>query len=157
MHPTVAKRRGHLTQYTLQRLSAVPRKSTVYFVALAFHLIQLVQGIHGVMSEPITVFRLPALLLGVALNYCPCCRFSADNTFLTPTGPTLLIVRHILSVKPGKSLPGRFPSTHITKYCLSIWTFSFTPDLWEIKQPTLPISLISCYDYYWWRRLESNQ
>jgi hypothetical protein len=23
-------------------------------------------------------------------------------------------------VKPGKSLPGRFPSTHITKCCLSI-------------------------------------
>lgn len=45
---------------------------------------------------------------------------SANNTFQTPTGPTLLIVRHILSVKPGKSLPGRFPSTHLTRCCLSI-------------------------------------
>ena len=30
---------GSLTQYTLQRQTVVPRLSTVYFVALAFHLI----------------------------------------------------------------------------------------------------------------------
>ena len=63
----------------------------------------------------------------VIYNFCPCCRFSANNTFLTPTGPTLLIVRQDNShrftstriLKPGKSLPGRFSSTHITKCCLS--------------------------------------
>ena len=53
-------------------------------------------------------------------NFCPSATLAANNTFPDPTGPTLLIVRHILSVKPGKSLPGRFPSTNSTKYCLSI-------------------------------------
>ena len=61
-------------------------------------------------------------------NFCPSTALAANNTFLTPTGPTLLIVRqsHLLELpmhtwlKPGKSLPGRFPSTHLTKCCLSI-------------------------------------
>ena len=44
--------------------------------------------------------------------------FSANNTFLTPTGPTLLIVRHFREARD--LAPGRFPSTHITKCCLSI-------------------------------------
>ena len=36
------------------------------------------------MSEPITVFRLPALLLGVALNFCPGQQlFPLASTFLT--------------------------------------------------------------------------
>jgi hypothetical protein len=47
--------------WTLQRPSAVPRRSTVYFVALAFHLIQLVQGIHGVIPGQ-RQFKLLSLL-----------------------------------------------------------------------------------------------
>ena len=59
-------------------------------------------------------------------SFCPVAAFSADNTFLTPTGPTLLIVRHlaflIVSTHCEARDPalGRFPSTHITKCCLSI-------------------------------------
>ena len=55
-------------------------------------------------------------------NFCPPAALSADDTFLTPTGPTLPIVRQPpqMLLKPGKSLPGRFPSTHLTKYHLSI-------------------------------------
>ena len=30
------------------------------------------------------------------LSFCPVAALSADNTFLTPTGPTLLIVRHAI-------------------------------------------------------------
>ena len=63
--------------------------------------------IHGVKKE------------GTYLNFCPVAAFSANNTFLTPTGPTYS--RIVAFAKPGKSLPGRFPSTHLTKCCLSIW------------------------------------
>ena len=59
-------------------------------------------------------------------SFCPVAAFSADNTFLTPTGPTLLIVRHLAFLivsthcEARDPAPGRFPSTHITKCCLSI-------------------------------------
>ena len=59
-------------------------------------------------------------------NFCPVTTLSANNTFLTPTGPTLLIVRHLTLLivsthcEARDPAPGRFPSTHLTKCCLSI-------------------------------------
>jgi len=43
---------------------------------------------------------------------------TANNTFHTPTGPTLLIVCHI-AVMTAVAY-GSYPSTHLTQYCLSI-------------------------------------
>ena len=50
-------------------------------------------------------------------SFCPVAALSADNTFLTPTGPTLLIVRHLAFLivsthcEARDPAPGRFPST----------------------------------------------
>ena len=59
-------------------------------------------------------------------NFCPVTTLSADNTFRTPTGPTLLIVRHLTFLIVSTHCEaqdlalGRFPSTHLTECCLSI-------------------------------------
>ena len=44
---------------------------------------------------------------------------SANNTFLTPTGPTYF--RIVAFAKPTHSRMGRFSSTHLTECCLSIF------------------------------------
>ena len=45
----------------------------------------ILEGLHGVRSMP----------FGLKPNFCPSATLTANDTFQTPTGPTLLIVRHI--------------------------------------------------------------
>jgi hypothetical protein len=52
------------------------------------------------------------------MNFCPSTALAANNTFLTPTGPTYS--RIVAFAKPTHSRMGRFPSTHLTECCLSI-------------------------------------
>jgi hypothetical protein len=49
-------------------------------------------------------------------NFCPCCSFSANNTFPYPTGPTYS--RIVAFAKPTQSRMGRFPSTLVVGIAL---------------------------------------
>ena len=61
------------------------------------------------MSEPITVFQLPALLLGVALNFCP-----GQQPF--PLAPTFLALldrlSYHLSGQPAPFYQHPYPEAH---------------------------------------------
>ena len=78
---------------------------------------------------------------------------TANNTFHTPTGPTLLIVCHI-AVMTAVAY-GSYPSTHLTKYCLSkrwrqptyrssvstIYHIRYSPSHFPICRPLYPLIL----------------
>ena len=74
------------------------------------------------MSEPITVFRLPALLLGVALNFCPGQQHPRQQQLSLPYWTDFLII--------CQDSPHRFTSTRILKptgYSGSVSIYSSTP------------------------------